>query len=133
MKNTEAVGKITWLMGQSDEYCNYTVDDIHRLILPPIALQQFRIWEAEGNPVGFVTWAMLNEEAQQGYWDGTRRLQPDDWQAGNNLWLIDFLAPYGGVRQMVREGRDHLRSIFGQGVLGRANRISRGKGWFAVT
>ena len=133
MKNTEAVGKMTFLMGQSDEYCSYTVDDIHRLILPPVALQQFRIWEVESHPVGFVTWAMLNEEAQQGYWDGTRLLQPDDWKAGENLWLIDFVAPYGGVRPMVREGRKHLRSILGEGVLGRANRISRGKGWFAVT
>mgnify|MGYP003149597405 FL=1 len=133
MKNTEAVGKMTFLMGQSEAHCNWTVDDIHRLILPPVALQQFRIWEVESHPVGFVTWAMLTDEAQQGYWDGTRLLQPDDWQAGENLWLIDFVAPYGGVRQMVREGRKHLRSVLGEGVLGRANRISRGKGWFAVT
>ena len=66
MKNTEAVGKMTFLMGQSDNHCNWTVDDIHRLILPPVALQQFRIWEVESHPVGFVTWAMLNDEAQQG-------------------------------------------------------------------
>ena len=133
MKNIEAVGKITWLMGQSDQHCSWTVDDIHRLVLPPIALQQFRIWEVESQPVGFLTWAMLDDEAEQGYLNGTRKLQPDDWQAGKNLWLIDFVAPHGGVMAMVREGREHLRSLFGKGVVGRANRLHKGKLWCSVT
>jgi len=133
MKNIEAVGKMTWLMGQSDEHENYTVADIHRLILPPVAAQQFRIWEVESHPVAFLTWAMLNEDAEQGYLDGTRKLQPDDWQAGKSLWLIDFIAPYGGVREIVREGRAHLRAIFGKGVIGRANRLHKGKLWCSVT
>lgn len=133
MKNTEAVGMMTWLMGQSEQHCNWTVDDIHRLILPPVALQQFRIWQVEHQPVGFVTWGLFNEETEAGYLSGSRKIQPDDWNAGDRLWLVDFIAPFGGVSQMVREGRQHLRSVLGKGVLGRANREHRGKLWFAVT
>ena len=133
MKNIEAVGKITWLMGHSDQHCDWSVDDIHRLIIPPVALQQFRIWQVDEHPVGLMTWALFNEETEAGYLDGSRKIQPEDWNAGDRLWLVDFIAPYGNVREMVREGRDHLRSIFGKGVVGRANRLHRGKLWYAVT
>ena len=133
MKNTEAVGMMTWLMGQSDQHCNWTIEDVHRLIIPPVALQQFRIWQVEHQPVGFVTWGLFNEETEAGYLAGSRKIQPDDWNAGDRLWLVDFIAPFGGVSQMVRGGRQHLRSVLGKGVLGRANRELRGKLWSAVT
>ena len=133
MKNTEAVGMMTWLMGQSDQHCNWTIEDVHRLIIPPVALQQFRIWQVEHQPVGFVTWGLFNEETEAGYLAGSRKIQPDDWNAGDRLWLVDFIALFGGVSQMVREGRQHLRSVLGKGVLGRANRKHRGKLWYAVT
>ena len=91
MKNTEAVGKITWLMGHSDQHCDWTVDDLHRLIIPPVALQQFRIWQVDEHPVGLMTWALFNEETEAGYLDGSRKIQPDDWNAGDRLWLVDFI------------------------------------------
>ena len=100
---------------------------------PPVALQQFRIWQVEHQPVGFVTWGLFNEETEAGYLAGSRKIQPDDWNAGDRLWLVDFIAPFGGVSQLVRVGRQHLRSVLGKGVLGRANREHRGKLWSAVT
>jgi len=133
MKNIEAVGMMTWLMGQSEQHCNWTVDDIHRLILPPVALQQFRIWQVEHQPVGFVTWGLFNEEIEQGYVKRTRKLQPDDWNAGDRLWVVDFIAPWGGVGQMVREGREHLRSVLGKGIECRGFRSRKGKQCFGLT
>jgi hemolysin-activating ACP:hemolysin acyltransferase len=41
-----------------------TIADLHRVILPPVALQQYRLWEADGFPVGFMSWALFNEEAE---------------------------------------------------------------------
>ncbi len=84
---------MTWLMGQSDQHCNWTIEDVHRLIIPPVALQQFRIWQVEHQPVGFVTWGLFNEETESGYLAGSRKIQPDDWNAGDRLWLVDFIAP----------------------------------------
>jgi hemolysin-activating ACP:hemolysin acyltransferase len=31
-----------------------------------------------------------------------RELQPNDWQSGLRLWLIDFVAPFGKVRPSIR-------------------------------
>ena len=133
MKNIEAVGKIVWLMGQSKTHQAHDIADIHRVVLPPVALQQFRLWEHDGYPVGYMSWALFNEETEAGYLDGTRYIQPKDWDAGKNLWLIDFIAPFGGVREIVREGREHLRGIFGSGVIGQGRRSLKGKSWYAVT
>jgi hemolysin-activating ACP:hemolysin acyltransferase len=80
-----------------------------------------------------MSYALFNEETEAGYLDGTRFIQPDDWAAGDRLWLVDFIAPFGGVREIVREGRNHLRDIFGKGVIGNARRSQKGKTWFAVT
>ncbi len=133
MKNIEAVGKIVWLMGQSKAHQSHDIADLHRVILPPVALGQYRLWESDGFPVGFMSYALFNEQTEAGYLDGTRFIQPDDWAAGDRLWLVDFIAPFGGVREIVREGRNHLRDIFGKGVIGNARRSQKGKTWFAVT
>ena len=133
MKNIEAVGKIVWLMGQSEVHQALDIADIHRVVLPPVALGQYRLWEADGFPVGYMTWALFNEETEARSLDGTRYIQPNDWNARQNLWLVDFVVPFGNIREMVREGRDHLRDIFGKGVTGRARRSWKGKQWFAVT
>ena len=108
MKNIEAVGKIVWLMGQSKAHQSHDIADLHRVILPPVALGQYRLWESDGFPVGFMSWALFNEEAEIGYLDGTRLIQPDDWNKGERLWLVDFIAPFGGVREILRDSRNHF-------------------------
>lgn len=92
-----------WLMGQTATYQNYTVADLHRLLFPPISLEQYRVYYLDGRPHGFASWAFLTPEARDGYLERTRKLQPGDWNAGDELWFIDFIAPFGGVRAIVRD------------------------------
>jgi len=68
MKNIEAVGKIVWLMGQSKAHRDHTIADIHRVILPPVALQQYRLWESDGFPVGFMTMGCLMKKQKLAIW-----------------------------------------------------------------
>ena len=133
MKNIEAIGKIVWLMGQSQAHQAHDVADLHRVVLPPVAFQQYRIWETEDYPVGYMSYALFNEEAEAAFISNSRFMEPEDWKSGDRLWLVDFIAPFGGVREIVREGRSHLREIFGTGVVGNARRLHKGKTWFAVT
>jgi cytolysin-activating lysine-acyltransferase len=133
MKNIEAIGKIVWLMGQSKVHQAHDISDLHRVVLPPVALQQYRIWEADDYPVGYMSYALFNEEAETAFIHNLRFMEPEDWRSGEKLWLVDFIAPFGNVREIVREGRSHLRSLFGKGVLANARRLHKGKTWFAVT
>jgi hemolysin-activating ACP:hemolysin acyltransferase len=54
---------------------------------------------------GFVTWAYLSHECAQGLKDGTRKLDAMDWRSGDQFWLIDVVAPFGGVWSMVSDMR----------------------------
>tara|TARA_R110000744_G_scaffold298194_1_gene407861 strand:+ start:744 stop:1145 length:402 start_codon:yes stop_codon:yes gene_type:complete len=89
------------LMMYSDIHRKWSVGDLHRLIIPPISLGQFGFLRTGGKPVSLLTWAWLTKEAEKGYIEGTRKIQPKDWDAGDELWVVDFIAPFGRVREAV--------------------------------
>ena len=54
-------------------------------------------------PFAFASWAFLNEEAEQRLFTGQRRLGPGDWKAGDRLWLVDLVAPFGGAEEILND------------------------------
>ena len=42
------------------------------------------------------TWGWLNGEAEEKLITG-EALEPEDWQSGDRLWIIDLIAPYKGL------------------------------------
>ena len=106
-----AIGHAIWLMSRSPLHKHLMVTDIEWLLLPPIMLNQFHMWQdtsaqGEGRPHGFASWAWFGEEQEERIAaKGIRRLMPTDWKTGEALWLIDFAAPFGGQEKMVEELR----------------------------
>lgn len=104
-----AIGHAVWLMSRSPLHKHLMLTDIEWLVTPPIMLGQFRMWENSGNPFGYASWACLGEEAEERIVaKGIRRLMPSDWKSGSQLWLIDFLAPFGGHEAMLKELREKI-------------------------
>lgn len=104
-----AIGHAVWLMSRSPMHKHLMLTDIEWLVTPPILLGQFRLWERAGNPFGFASWAFLGEEAEERIVEkGIRRLMPTDWKSGEQLWLIDFLSPFGGQEPMLKELREKI-------------------------
>ncbi|UES54000.1 toxin-activating lysine-acyltransferase [Roseibium aggregatum] len=104
-----AVGHACWLMSRSPLHKHMMITDIEWLVLPPIMLNQFRLWQHNGMPIGFASWAYLGEEASERIVEkGIRRLMPTDWKSGEDLWLIDFIAPMGGQDEMIKELRENI-------------------------
>ena len=54
-------------------------------------------------PIGFVSWAFFSESIAQKYKQGNYHLTYDDWTSGDQLWFIDFIAPYGNIRSIVKD------------------------------
>lgn len=99
-----AVGHAVWLMSRSPLHKHLMITDIEWLVTPPIVLGQFRLWERSGNPHAFASWAYLNDEAEERIvTNGIRRLLPTDWKSGDQLWLIDFLCPFGDQEFIMKE------------------------------
>ena len=122
MNNSDALGRIVWLMGHSSHHNTYRVHDIHRLILPAIANYQFRVWEGEFNPQGFMIWAWLTDEASSEYEKGSSHITGKDFVGGTNLWIVEMVMPFGDAKSLMSEGRKHLIGLYGKGTVLRGRR-----------
>ncbi|NKB58522.1 MAG: toxin-activating lysine-acyltransferase [Alphaproteobacteria bacterium] len=112
------LGHVTWLMTQSPLHRHLFVTDLEWLVMPALALNQFRIWHGSAQqaagipasqvqggsmPIGFASWAYLDEEAEARIKQGIKQLRATDWKAGDSLWLIDLIMPFGGMEKAVQE------------------------------
>ncbi len=97
------MASVLMLMLQSRRHRHQFVSDIEWSVLPPLALQQFRLFQTEKGPIGYVTWAFLSEETAKDLPARQGRLKPTDWRSGDQCWLIDLVAPMGGQAQMIQQ------------------------------
>lgn len=102
------LGNAVWLLTQTPTHKHLFITDLEWLVIPPVALDQFRLWRQGNLPVAFATWAYLSEEAEERLKQGVRRLSPMDWKSGENLWLMDMIAPFGGSEEAMKELREKI-------------------------
>lgn len=118
-----AVCGVLDLMTRSPRHRSFNVADIERVILPPMLQDQAIFLADEGHRImAYGSIALLTDEAAQGYIDGTRKLQPGDWSEGDQIWLIDAIAPFGHARQLTTAIRSLARE---RGHAGRHIRFRR--------
>jgi hemolysin-activating ACP:hemolysin acyltransferase len=85
------------LLVQSRIHRYWTVRDLYRLIIPPIERNQCIFAYFNANLIGFCTWGCFSKEVAQHFISGIRVLTPYDWESGDDLWIVDAIAPYGYV------------------------------------
>jgi cytolysin-activating lysine-acyltransferase len=104
------IGQIVSLMLSSKIHRKYLIDDIGAMFLPAIHLNQFRIYRnKKGDPVGIITWAFLSKDLEEKYQKGNKALTKlEDWKSGDNGWVIDFIAPYGHAKQIIKDLRNNI-------------------------
>ena len=124
METMPAIDSILYLMLRSPIHKNMSLTSFDRVVMPSLYLGQYALWHTpQGIPTGYASWAYLTDEAAQGYVSQTRKLQPDDWAVGDQLWFINLIAPFGGVPQLVRE----LQGMFIDGTVAFSLRNKNGK------
>lgn len=104
----EVLGQVSWLMMQSPAHKHLFFADAEWLVLPPVKLRQFRIFRKNNMPIAYASWARLTEEAEARVSAGQIRLKPSDWNAGDRLWLIDLIAPFGGGEEIIKQLRQQV-------------------------
>ncbi|MDA7705621.1 toxin-activating lysine-acyltransferase [Rickettsiales bacterium] len=103
------IGQIASLMLASKVHKKYLIDDIGAMFLPAIHLNQFRIYKNNnGDPIGIITWAFLSDKNQENYQKGLRSLKLEDWKSGDNGWIMDFIAPFGHAKQIIKDLRTNI-------------------------
>lgn len=97
------LGEIVWLMSQSPLHKQFFISDLEWFVMTPVLRQQFRLFYAKNKPIGVVLWAFADAEVAKRLSEGTTKLRPHDWKSGEQLWVVDVIAPFGGAENMVRE------------------------------
>ena len=72
---------------------------------PAVRLNQIGfLFNSRGSPVAFATWAFVTDEvAQSLLGDPNYCMDISEWNEGDQLWLVDFVAPFGEARNLVRK------------------------------
>lgn len=97
------LGPALWLYAR-DPLRKFTfMADIDWLLLPPVILDQCRLYTKEEIPFAFFTWARVSDTVDERLRSGVLRIAIHEWQSGDHLWLIDAVAPFGQLKEMIAE------------------------------
>jgi hemolysin-activating ACP:hemolysin acyltransferase len=80
------------ILSTSPIHKKYTIEDINRLVIPPLKLNQYRIYKLEPDSLCYLSWAYLSPEVTEKYICGDYKLTSEDWNSGNMLWLINVVC-----------------------------------------
>lgn len=103
--NAHLFGEIVWLLAQSSLHKSWSIEGVLKWVSPAMSLRQYRLYHRDGKPVGYVSWAKLSPEVESRFALHPRTLQPREWNSGDRWWLIDFVAPFGDAKTMIRDIR----------------------------
>ena len=133
LDNKNFVGDVLSLIALSNFYHHWKMHKIKKVFVPPLQIGQFRIWYHNSQPCGFCSWAWVSDEVLERLQDGGYLLEPQDWQSGKNLWIADWISPFGRTREMVRSMRHYVTKTFGTNIKGQWFRPSKGKKGYAFS
>lgn len=103
LQRLPAVGPVLMLYMQSSHRRYQFISDLEWLLIPPLVLGQCKLYMKKEYPISYVSWAFLDEAAEKRLLQNGGKLRPDDWKCGDRLWIIDLVAPFGGVENMLRD------------------------------
>lgn len=119
------LGPAMWLYSNTPDKKFMFVGDMQWVLLPPIILDQCRIYTKNGIPWAFITWAKVSDAIHARLSSGVAKLAPHEWQSGEHIWLIDTVAPFGGVEGCIDDLRTTI--LADQHIHGFAPDIASGK------
>lgn len=105
VKRLPALGPVIMLYLQSPHRRYQFISDLEWLLIPPLVSGQCKLYMKQEYPISFVSWAFLTEEVEKRLLANGGRLRPEDWASGERLWLIDIVAPFGGVETVLSDMR----------------------------
>lgn len=99
------LGPALWLYARDTNRKYMFLADLDGSVLPPVILDQCRLYTKNNIPFAFFTWALVNDAVDQRLRSGVPRIAPHEWQSGDHLWLIDAVIPFGQTEEMIAELR----------------------------
>lgn len=108
LRKLPLLGPMTWLMLQRGSTRNILLSDLEWRVMPALVLDQVRLHMREEAPIAFITWARLSSAAAERYREPPHRLAPSDWKSGEEIWIVDIVAPFGGGAEAVQTLKEQV-------------------------
>lgn len=108
LRKLPLLGPMTWLMLQRGNTRNILLSELEWRVLPALVLDQVRLHMREEAPIAFITWARLSPVAAKRYREPPHRLTPSDWKSGEEIWIVDIVAPFGGAAEAVQDLKEKV-------------------------
>tara|TARA_R110000803_G_scaffold153055_1_gene217980 strand:- start:67 stop:483 length:417 start_codon:yes stop_codon:yes gene_type:complete len=100
------LGIVTVMMAQTPNYSQWRVDEIAGYIVPPMVLGYYHFFNKGTDCPVFVSFGFLSEIVAERYAFASgakKRLSPKDLVSGDQPWVLDFIAPNGGIKSAIRK------------------------------
>ena len=99
----EILGSAVWLWMHSQKHKDLMIKELPSLLLPAIKHQQFILISENNKPIFYLSWANFSAEVETKYINNIPYADPvEDWNSGDRVWIIDWLAPFGHTAEMTR-------------------------------
>lgn len=107
-KKIPLLGPLTWLMMQQSATKHTLISELEWRVMPPLMLEQAKLFMREESPLAFVTWAKMSPASSDRYRKAPHHLMFSDWNSGDQIWLIDIVTPFGGAQEIMQNIREHV-------------------------
>jgi cytolysin-activating lysine-acyltransferase len=97
------LGPVLWLYSTAPEKKFMFMGDMQGSLLPPVVLDQCRLYTKNGIPWAFFSWAKVSDAVHERLLSGIAKLAPHEWRSGVHVWLIDTVAPFGGGEECIEQ------------------------------
>lgn len=101
------LGEMTWLLSQSPLHRALAIGDLEWLVMPALLSEQFYLFRDGQQPVGLALWAKCTPAAvaklEAGMIEPKNRLTLEEWTNGDQIWLVDLIAPFATPENRQRE------------------------------
>lgn len=118
-KHYMLLGEVTSLILQSRLHHRYAIVRILTRTIPALKNNQFKIYYDKLKPVGYVSWAYISDEVEEKFKKADYDLKPDEWNCGDNLWFVEFVAIDGYATKFI----DYLKKEVFADKIARSNRV----------
>lgn len=105
MSKIPLLGAVSWLMMQQTATRHTLLSELEWRVMPPLMLDQAKLYMKEKAPLAYVSWAYLSEDAAKRYQQAPHHLMPSDWKSGDQIWIIDLCTPFGGSQELLKDLR----------------------------
>lgn len=104
-----------YLFDKSPIHREYSVADFSHFILLPLLHDKLRVFYEDDKPVSLVTWCWLTHQESEDFLND--EYAPDEEafrrNAGDKLWGMDFIAPFGHALLTMRRMRQISAELYG--------------------